>query len=109
MVWDRVGRVFLTGRGAEMANEQGITKVRTLRPGPQCRSIARAGAITVLVSGRLAERLRALAIASGATSVESWCEQALEAFVMERRSGTAQLDPARYADRHAEDWQGMGW
>lgn len=107
-MWDLVRRVFLTGRGVEMANEQGVTKLGALRPGPQCRSIARAGDITMLVSGRLAVRLRALAIASGATSVESWCEQALEAFVLERRSGTARLDPARYADRHAEDWQMVG-
>lgn len=91
-----------------MANEQGVTKLGALRRGTQCRSIARAGEIAVLVSGRLAARLRELAIASGATSVESWCEQALEAFVLERRSGTVRLDQARYADRHAEDWQGMG-
>lgn len=107
-MWDGVRRVSWKGRGVEMENEQGVTKVGTLRPGPQCRSIARAGEITVLVSGRLAARLRALAIASGATSVENWCEQALEAFVLERRSGTARLDPARYADRHAEDWQMVG-
>ncbi len=70
-----------------------------IRRGAQCRSIARSGPIELVVGGRLADRIRALARASGATSVESWCEQALETFVVGSRSGQARLDPARYDDR----------
>jgi hypothetical protein len=61
--------------------------------------IARSGPIELVVGGRLADRIRALAVASGATSVESWCEMALETFVVDFRSGKARLDPGRYDDR----------
>lgn len=91
-----------------MSNDNGLTKPGALRQEPQCRIIERTGPIAMSVSGRLAERVLALAIASGASSVESYCEQVLEFFVVEHRSNRVRPDPARHEARHAEDWQLVG-
>lgn len=77
-----------------------------IRKGARHRTIERTGPVVLTVNGRLAERLRELARASGAASVESWCEMALETYVVDQRSQKIRpLDPATYtAQQDGEVW-----
>ena len=51
--------------------------------------IALEGPIVLQINDRLSAQLRALAIANGSASVETWCEEALETYVVDARSGKA--------------------
>jgi hypothetical protein len=59
----------------------------------------------LVIRGRLAERVRELARVSGAASVESYCEQILEWFVVEHRSGKERVDPLRHGNRYDDAWE----
>ena len=88
-----------------MPKAEGAAVLGTLRAGARARTIAEAGPITVVVRGRLAERVRELARASGTASVESYCEMMLEWFVVEHRSGKDRPDPLRHGNRHNDEWE----
>lgn len=88
-----------------MPKAEGAAVLGTLRTGPRRRTIAEAGPIRLVVRERLAERVRELAKASGAASVESYCEMMLEWFVVEHRSGKERVDPLRHASRHNDEWE----
>ncbi len=79
--------------------------VGMVRPQARARTIAEAGPIRLVVRERLAERVRELARASGAASVESYCEMMLEWFVVEHRSGKDRPDPLRHGNRHNDEWE----
>lgn len=77
----------------------------TIRQGAARGAIAPTGPIALRLSGRLAERVRTLAIESEAASAESYCEMMLEWFVVEHRSGKRRdLDPHRHTAQHAPDY-----
>lgn len=76
------------------------------RQGARQRTIERTGPVALTVSGRLAERLLELARASGAASVESWCEMALETYVVDARSGKA---PRVAVDHYTAQQDGDVW
>ena len=79
-----------------------------LRTGARARTFATEGPIVLQLTGRLAARVRQLAKDSGAASVESYCEQIMEWFVVEHRSGKDRLDrvdPLRHASRHNDEWE----
>lgn len=84
--------------------DESTVRNETLRRGTAQKEIAADGPVALKLNGRLALRVRELAIASGATSVESYSEQILEWFVVERRSGKYRPDPARHDARHEEDY-----
>lgn len=65
------------------------------------------GPIKLTVTGRLAERIHDLAYESHAARTTSWCYEALEAFVMEKRSGKFVPDPGRYSERNGDDFSDM--
>lgn len=75
----------------------------TLRMGARERTITMEGPIDLKIKGRLAERVRELARASGAASVESYCKMMLEWFVVEHRSGKERVDPLRHLSRHNDE------
>ena len=75
------------------------------RPGRK-RAIALDGPIVLQVNKRLSAQLRALAIANGSASVETWCEEALETFVVDFRSGKAPVVPV---DRYTAQQDGEVW
>ena len=61
------------------------------------------GPLVLQINERLAERLRELARANGAHSVESWCEEALETFLVDFRSGKPPVVPVdQYTARQDE-------
>lgn len=62
------------------------------------------GPIRLTISGPMAERIRALASASRASSPAKWCEEALEFMVLEHRSGKFRPDPLRHNARNGDDW-----
>lgn len=88
-----------------MPKADGAAVLGTLRTGARARTIATEGPIDVVIRGRLAERVRELARASGASSVESYCEQILEWFVVEHLSGKERVDPLRHLSRHNDEWE----
>lgn len=76
-----------------------------IRRGSPRGAIAPTGPIALRLSGRLADRVRTLAIESGAASAESYCEMMLEWFVVEYRSGKRRdLDPHRHTAQHEPDF-----
>ena len=88
-----------------MPKADGAAVLGTLRTGARARTIAETGPITVVVRGRLAERVRELARASVAASVESYCEEMLEYFVVEHRSGKERPELVRHGNRHNDEWE----
>lgn len=88
-----------------MPKAEGAAVLGTLRTGARARTIATEGQIAVEIKGRLAERVRELARVSGAASVESYCKQILEWFVVEHRSGKERVDPLRHLSRHNDEWE----
>ena len=62
------------------------------------------GPLVLQINKRLAERLREVARANGAHSVESWCEMALETYVVDHRSGKPPVVPVdQYTARQDEE------
>jgi hypothetical protein len=88
-----------------MPKAEGAAVLGTLRTGARARTIATEGQIELVIRGRLAERVRELARVSGAASVESYCEQILEWFVVEHRSGKERVDPLRHGNRYDDAWE----
>lgn len=64
------------------------------------------GPIVLQINDRLSARLRELARASGASSAEVWCEEALETFVVDFRSGKAPVVPV---ERYTAQQDGDVW
>lgn len=77
-----------------------------IRRGVQQRRMAPDGPIVLQVNKRLSARLRKLARANGATSVEAWCEMALETYVVDHRSGKA---PRVAVDHYTAQQDGEVW
>lgn len=88
-----------------MPKAEGAAVLGTLRTGARARTITTEGPIAVEIKGRLAERVRELARVSRAASVESYCEQILEWFVVEHRSGKERVDPLRHGNRYDDAWE----
>lgn len=88
-----------------MPKAEGAAVPGTLRTGARARTITTEGPIELVIRGRLAERVRELVRVSGASSVESYCEQILEWFVVEHRSGKERVDPLRHLSRHNDEWE----
>lgn len=62
------------------------------------------GPLVLQINKRLSARLRDVARANGAHSVESWCEMALETYVVDHRSGKPPVVPVgQYTARQDEE------
>ena len=70
------------------------------------RAIALDGPIVLQINDRLSAQLRALAIANGSASVETWCEEALETYVVDARSGKS---PRVAVDHYTAQQDGEVW
>ncbi len=77
-----------------------------IRRGVRQRRIEPDGSIVLQINARLSAKLRALAIANGASSAEAWCEEALETYLVDHRSGKAPMvEPDRYtAQQDGDVW-----
>lgn len=75
------------------------------RPGRK-RAIVPEGPILLQINERLSAQLRVLAIANGSASVETWCEEALETYVVDARSGKA---PRVAVDHYTAQQDGEVW
>lgn len=89
-----------------MVTNDGRSDREVLRRGAAQAQIAPEGRVELALGEKLSRQVRALAIASEAASVESYCEQMLEWFVVEYRSGKRRdLDPMDYKEIAA--WLGV--
>lgn len=76
------------------------------------RNDATAGPIKITITGKMADRLRAVHAQSivgegpygcNRTSLNTMIHQVLDNFLIDQRSNKLRLDPARYYDRNGED------
>lgn len=79
-------------------------RVRRDQPTTFCSIGARGvGPIKITIDGVLAERLRDLHEVSRGSSIQQWCVEALESWVMDHRSNKPPADESRYWDRNGCD------
>jgi len=61
------------------------------------------GPITLTISGPMAEKIRDQHDIARGSSVQQWCIEALESFLMDRRSGKVPDRADRHWDRNGDD------
>lgn len=105
-MWDSVRRVFRRDRKGRMLSIDPRSNETIRRGAPGV--IEPVGSVVVMLTGKLATRVRQLAIEAEASSVEAYCQEMLEWFVVEYRTGKMRgVDPDRHTAQHEPDYSGV--